>query len=136
MKRRAFLKQAGMVMAARALVAAPAGVSIIVEPDDWLANRPPVKWAVTELQQSFQLRGVNARVVAKLAEATAGDHCILVANQGGAPQSVRLSANRMGGRPVLQAGGTDVRGLVFAVLELADRVRYAPSPLDALKPAI
>ena len=39
----------------------------------------------------------------------------------------------MGGRQVVQAGGTDIRGLVYAVLELADRVRYAPVALDALK---
>ena len=34
---------------------------------------------------------------------------------------------------MLQAGGTDVRGLVYAILELADRARYAPAALDALK---
>src|SRR5579871_4238528 len=134
MKRREFLKQAGLAAAAgRIALAAPGGAAIIVEADDWLANRPPVKWAVTELQQAFKDRGVDARVVPRLAETLPDERCVLVANQGGAAESVRLSENTMGGRQVVQAGGTDVRGLVYAVLELADRVRYAPAALDALK---
>ena len=134
MKRREFLKQAGMAAAAtRVGSGAAGGVAIIVEPDDWLANRAPVKWAITELQKALKDAQAESRVVAKLTEATAGERCILVANQGGAPESVRLSQIAMGGRPVVQAGGTDVRGLVYAVLELADRVRYAPVALDALK---
>ncbi len=134
MKRREFLKQAGIAAAASGVaIGDAAGVAIIVEPDDWLANRSPVKWAITELQQAFKNAQVESRVVAKLTEATANERCILVANQGGAPESVRLSVLTMGGRPVVQAGGTDVRGLVYAVLELADRVRYAPVALDALQ---
>ncbi len=134
MRRREFLKQAGLVAAAgRVSLGASGGVAIIVEPDDYLANRPPVKWAVGELQTALKGRGVESRVVPKLTEATAGEQCVLVANEGGAAESVRLSQIRMGGRTVLQAGGTDVRGMVYAVLELADRVRYARAALDALK---
>lgn len=135
MKRREFLKQAGLVAAANrvALGAASSGVAIIVEPDDWLANRPQVKWAIGELQKALKERGVASRVMAKLTEATPSEQCILVANQGGATESVRLSENLMGGRQVLQAGGTEVRGMVYAVLEIADRVRYAPVVLDGLK---
>ena len=134
MKRREFLKQAGLLAAASGTGSAAAGgVAIIVEPDDFLANRPPVKWAIGELQRTLKERGVESRVVAKLAEAGDAEGCILVANQGGAPESVRLSANTMGGRSVVEAGGTDVRGLVYAILELADRARYLPAALDALK---
>jgi hypothetical protein len=134
MKRREFLKRAGMATAASGLSFADSGTAaIIVERDDYLANRPPVKWAVGELQQAFKERAVESRVIPRLADATASDRCILVANQGGAAESVRLSENAMGGRRVLQAGGTDIRGLVYAVLELADRVRYAPAAFDALR---
>ena len=49
MKRREFLKQAGLIAAAnRVSMGAAGGVAIIVETDDWLANRPPVKWAIGE----------------------------------------------------------------------------------------
>ena len=52
MKRREFIKQAGLAAAANGLsFGAGGGASIVVEPDDYLANRPPVKWAVAELQQ-------------------------------------------------------------------------------------
>jgi DNA-directed RNA polymerase subunit H (RpoH/RPB5) len=87
----------------------------------------------SELQQVLKERGVEARFVPKLAEATPGERCIPVANQGGVAESVRRSENTMGGRRVVQAGGTDVRGMVYAVLELAGRIRYAPVALDALK---
>ncbi len=134
MRRREFLKQAGLIAAAnRVSVGAAGGVAIIVEPDDWLANRAQVKWSIGELQAALKDRGVDSRVLPKLTEAAAGEQCILVANQGGAEESCRLSALRMGGRTVLQAGGTDVRGMVYAVLEIADRVRYASAPFDGLR---
>jgi hypothetical protein len=137
MRRREFLKQAGLAAGAMRVVQGATGdVSIIVEPDDWLANRGPVKWATGELQAALKERGIGSRVIARLNEAAAGDRCILIANQGGAPESVRLSMHTMGSRQVLQAGGTDARGLVYAVLEIADRVRYAAPgmnpALDAL----
>src|ERR1019366_94940 len=102
MKRREFLKQAGLIAAAnRVSMGAAGGVAIIVETDDWLANRPPVKWAIGELQAALKDRGVASRVAPKLTEATAGEQCVLVANQGGAAESVRLSEILMGGRTVL-----------------------------------
>ena len=134
MQRREFLKTAGLAAASHPFArAANTSVSIIVEPDDWLANRPPVKWAVGELHSALNQRGVTSRVVGRLNDAGPSDQCVLVANQGGAPESVRLSTNRMGGRTVLQAGSTDVRGMVYAVLELADRVRYSPAVADAFQ---
>src|ERR1041385_574056 len=135
MKRREFLKQAGLAAAANRislLTAAAGNAAIIVEPEDYLANRPPVKWAVSELQKSLIDRGMTARVVPKLTDANASERCILVANQGGAAESVRLSQISMSGRAVVQTGGTDVPGLVYSILELADRVRYAPAVVDAL----
>ena len=38
-----------------------------------------------------------------------------------------------GGKPVLLASGGDALGLVYAALELADRVRYAANPMAALQ---
>jgi hypothetical protein len=40
---------------------------------------------------------------------------------------------KLAGRPVLLVYGSDVRGLVYAVLELADRVDYASAPLEAFE---
>ncbi len=135
MQRREFLKQAGLAAAANRLSwSATSAVAMVVEPDDWLANRPPVKWAIGELQSALKERGINSRVIARLTEAAPSEQCILVANQGGAAESVRLAEYPMNGRTVLQAGGTDVRGMVYAVLELADRVRYTPDPFKLAAP--
>src|SRR5579871_6472469 len=104
MKRREFLKQAGLAAAAsRVAGAAEGAATIIVEPDDYLANRPAVKWSITELQRAFKERGVESRVVGRLTDARPADHCILVAVQVGAAESVRLSQNTMRGRQVIQA---------------------------------
>src|SRR5258706_2355956 len=44
-------------------------------------------------------------------------------------EALGLARGRAGGRPVLLAWGSDVRGLVYALLELADRARLAANPL-------
>src|SRR5262249_32865429 len=81
-------------------------------------------------------------------EAPAGDHCLLVAGTRAAPASEILRAShhsppdapealalvngRVGERPVLLAAGADGRGLVYALLEVADRVVHAREPLEGL----
>jgi hypothetical protein len=136
MQRREFLKTAGLAATANrfALSATASSVAIIVEPDDWLANRPPVKWALGQLQSALKERGMASRIIPRLTEATPAERCILVANEGGAAESVRLSAIQMSGRTVLQAGGTDPRGMVYAILEIADRVRYTPDAFQLAAP--
>jgi hypothetical protein len=49
------------------------------------------------------------------------------------PESLGLALGKASGRPVLLACGGDVRGLVFAILELADKVDHATEPLAALQ---
>src|SRR5947209_4182230 len=104
MQRREFLKQAGLATAASGISLGADGntVAVVVEPNDYVANRPPVKWAVSELQGALRERNVQARVIGRLAEAAPADRCVLIANQGGAAESVRLSVNTMGGRSVVQ----------------------------------
>src|SRR5207244_371206 len=51
------------------------------------------------------------------------------------PETVGIASGKVGNRPVLLATGGDSRGLVYAVLELADRVRYAAEPFAALTPS-
>jgi hypothetical protein len=49
------------------------------------------------------------------------------------PESLGLASGKASGRPVLLACGSDARGLVYAVLELADRVDHATEPSAALQ---
>jgi hypothetical protein len=49
------------------------------------------------------------------------------------PESLALAHSNYRGRPLLLAWGKDARGLTYALLELADRVRYGESPLSELQ---
>jgi len=49
------------------------------------------------------------------------------------PESLGLASDKASGRPVLLACGSDIRGLVYAVLELADRVDHAAEPVAAFR---
>ena len=50
-----------------------------------------------------------------------------------APESLGLVPGELAGRSVLLACGSDAPGLVYAILELADRVDHASEPLAALQ---
>jgi hypothetical protein len=113
------------------------GVSIVVDAADPVATAPPVRWAVTRLRSALTARGIAAGVVGRAADAPAADLCVLVGGSGAAATSRFLGRARVpppsaaealalvpgtaAGRSALAAWGADVRGAVYAVLELADR---------------
>ena len=49
------------------------------------------------------------------------------------PEALGLIRGKAGDRSVLLACGSDVRGLVYGLLELADQVTHSPAPLAALR---
>ena len=153
MDRRDFLKTTGGtvvgVSAIRTLSGATQGVSIVVDPQDPIASARPAAWAIRELQSGLSTQGVTAKVYARLEAAPAGDRYIVVAG-GGSPvaqqilkaakvtlpssaEAVCLVPGSLGGKSVLLAGGSDVRGLVYAVLELADRAKYTEAGVAPLE---
>ncbi len=120
--RRGFLKSA--CAAAGLGAAAGRGVSIVD------ASAAPARWAVKELEQALAARGVPVRVLSRLEEAPSGDLRI-VAGAAGAP-AVPEALALLPRRDALLASGGDPRGLIYALLELADRVGFAADPLKAL----
>lgn len=124
------------------------GVSIVRPPADALAGQGPVRWAVSQLQEALSAGGVPVRLCDRTEDAGPGDLCVLVAGRESAaarevlgaagvsipdvPEAVGLVPGRGGGRPALLACGSDARGLVYAVTELADRVVHAGAPLSGL----
>ena len=106
-----------------------------------LRTASAVEWAIGELQAGLSAQGVTAKVYPRIDAAPAGDRHVIVA--GGAsptaqrllkaanltlpstPEAVCLVPSTLSGKSVLLAGGSDVRGLVYAVLELADRAKFA-----------
>ena len=157
--RRQFIKKTGVMTAAVAaadwlqfpLSAAPAnpGVAIILDPTAELTRRAPVQWAAGQLQAALVARGVNAVLVTTPEAAPSGSLCIFVTGSDSpcvgqaleahrltfpkAPESLALLEGKLSdNRAALLAAGQDERGLVYALLELADRVSYSTEPLAAL----
>lgn len=139
----------GMLHAALPVAAAPRGVSLIVDPQDSVASGPAATWAVEELRTALAARQVAAQVRPAPADAPAGDLTILIAGieapaardmlrranvrVPNSPEALVLLPATSGVRPLLLAAGSDARGIVYAVTELADRVRHGDDALGALR---
>jgi hypothetical protein len=100
----------------------------VLPPPDPLAAAAPVRWAAGELQRALEESKVTVSRRETVAQAGTGELCIVAKRVAGAPESLTLS--RSGS--VLTAGCSDARGLVYALLELADRVRLSADPIAAL----
>jgi hypothetical protein len=111
------------------------GVSIVSDPRDPVASSGPAIWAAAELQRSLEAKGVSTQRRDSLVEAPSNDFQIVLS--GPAHAQVSEAAESFAFAPEssnrLIAAGRDPRGLVYATLELADRVRFAPLALAALQ---
>jgi hypothetical protein len=155
MNRREFLVKTGLTAAGCAAAgylpkglaansAAPSGVALICDPSDPAAVSAPAQWAARQLEEALGARCFQVHRCASLQEAPSGDLCILAAGpasaaarDAGVPapaeaEGLAIAPGRLGGRAVLVAGGGGVRGLVYALTELADALADDPNP--ALNP--
>ena len=138
MRRREFLL--GAVAGAPLAMAqtnAGASVALIVDPADAVAASSPARWAAGELRQALLDRGIAANQYESIRQASAKDLCVVASGHGAPPsaEALALTPAKQAGHTVLTASGSDVRGLVYALLELADRVRLAADPVASLSPA-
>jgi len=123
------------------------GVSIVCDPGDPIASAKPSQWAVEQLRQSLTGRGFVVRVCTRLDEANPADVCIVAAGRSSSvtrdvgvvppadAEALAIVPGRLGRRDVLLASGTDSRGLVYALTEIADAVALADDPWPALRPS-
>ncbi|SOD92244.1 hypothetical protein [Spirosoma fluviale] len=150
--RRHFLKLAGITTLGANFGTFPPvtaqAVSVVLDPGDSIAGLPSVQWAVNELETALSARGIAVDRREQLAQTAAGNLCIVVSGSGSSlagkllknagasipakPEALGLVPGQVAGRQVLLASGFDERGLVYAVLELADQVHYDARPLPAL----
>jgi hypothetical protein len=133
------------------LSAAPVNtdVSIVLDPADDLTRQVPVQWAAGELLDALSTRGINATVLAGLKQAPPETQCLFVTGCDSplvrqsldkygqtfpeTPESLALFNEKLSdNRRALLVAGSDARGLVYALLELADRVSHADDPLAGL----
>lgn len=131
------------------------GISIIVDPADPIAGTLPSKWALKELEESLTSRGINVFRCEKLSQTKAGDLYLVIAGLDSSlarkllkaskatipavPEALGLVPAKLSGKQVILACGYDQRGLIYALLELADRVHNSTQPLESLiiqKPVI
>jgi hypothetical protein len=124
------------------------GVSIVVDPDDSIAGSPPSQWAVNELEKSLLSEGIDVNRCNMLSKARSGDLIIVAAgsnsfparqllkdskiNIPAVPEALGLIPVNFGDLQIILACGHDVRGLVYALLELADRIQYSDQALGSL----
>jgi hypothetical protein len=146
--RRRFVQAAGTFAVFGASAAAGRGVSIAVDPQDPVASAPAARWAADELQRALAARGVNVSRCETAAAARTGDLCVLAAggrspaasaalrrartSLADGPEAAGLIPARFDRSDGILACGSDARGLAYALLDLADRVENAASPLTAL----
>ena len=126
-------------------------VALVRDPADQVAASPPARWAAEQLTRALEQRGVRVAAFEHAGSAPPGARCIVLAGANepvaraclssanatvpDAAESLALVPGRLaGGESVLLATGRDPRGLVYAILELAERVRTAVGdPLAALR---
>jgi hypothetical protein len=157
--RRHFIKKTGLATAAVAgvgLLQFPVsagenkpGIALVFDKSDAVVTQPPVQWAVEQLCDALAARGVAAQIFQSLNEALPSQVCVFVAGRASrlaqqlldaagislpdVPEALALARGKIGKRTILLAAGSDARGLVYALLELADRVKFSAGPLAALK---
>ncbi len=131
----------------------PKSISLVVEPADAIASATPSKWAIDELSHALQKGGSEVHQFESLQQAPQDVLCIVAAGRTSAlaagilkqtglsvpdkPECLALAPAKYQGRSVLLACGSDARGLTYALLELADRVKYggiAQLAFNAVKP--
>lgn len=112
---------------------------IVRHPSDAVAASGPVAWAVGQLEAALGTAAGAARIV--IGGPGSAEARALLSQSGvalpDAPESLAVAAVE----GAVVAAGSDTRGLVYAVLELADRVRCAPDgevleTLRALRPTV
>jgi len=151
--RRGFLQLSGLALGALGLRTAAADarneiVSIIADPADPVASSPPCRWARMEVSHALERHGLKVDEFASLQQAPCNSLCIVASapdrslasttlKQAGLtlsnePESLALVPFSDGNRRGILACG-DARGLLYALLELADRVQHSNSPLSALE---
>ncbi len=158
--RRQFLKATAAAAAGASAISLPrigyaeskASVAMLPAPDDKVVKEAPVQWAIRQLCEAFDSRGISVQMLSNPDQTTSAEERIIVVSNSsplgrgrvpgrnyfvsyvpGFPEVLGLVRAESPNKADLVATGSDIRGLVYAVLELADRVRLAPNPLADLR---
>ena len=139
----------GARSSATARSAAGTGISLIADPADSVARSQPAVFAIEQLLSAITRRNIPVRRFESAEQAPSSDLHIVAAGAGSSvaaetlrkagisipnsPECLGLLPSVSDRRNFLLACGRDARGLMYALLELADRVDHAADPLRALQ---
>ena len=124
-------------------------VAIVRDASDDVAMSGQVSWAVGELTEALTAAGIVVEQQEPASNDGDGSDLVIVASGPGGgllrqlatnsevalptvPEAVALAAGQLNGRPAVLAAGSDERGLVYALLELTDRVATAAADADPI----
>jgi hypothetical protein len=129
--------------------AGPKGVSIVLDANDPLVREPAAQWAAQELKRVLTEKNVKVTRCTTIADVPGGETCIVASSPDAsiargllrdagvtvdpALESLGILSGRLGSRAVTLACGRGVRGIVYALLELADRVDCSGNAFSALE---
>jgi hypothetical protein len=142
--RRTFLKisaAAASLTAAELAHAAPtaAGVNVILDSNSPHVTSECVKWATDKLRSALKAKGVGltatnpSLTILVGSIQISGDEIFTDLHDFNSPDAMALiPVPTPAGQPRILATGGDTRGIVYAILELADRIRLSDSPSTAL----
>ncbi len=138
----------GIGTAVTAQPAASKSISLVADPLDTVASTAPVVFALEELAKALAQHGYTLRQTESFKQVPPSDFCVVAAAADAplatttlekaavqvshASESLALVSSTFEGRPGVLACGSDSRGLMYALLELTDRVRQGADPLRAL----
>jgi hypothetical protein len=158
--RRAFIQKTAAVssgataislLRVSAAVVAPdaPGVALVTDPLDPASREPAVLWVLDYFADVLAAQKISVKRPATIGQVAKDDFCVLAASSGSnealealfaahvsfpsLPESLALALGKVQGRKAAIACGMGVRGVVYAVLELADRVRFSPDPISELR---
>ena len=136
-KRRSLLKLMGSSPAlgfSRAHAKGELQVALLVPAGDQIATSTPVTWAAGELEKALKGKGVSFRKISIPGATQRGELVIaLIAEPAIAAEGFGLEPSA--GQPGLKVSAADTRGFVYALLELAERVKFGTDPAAALSVA-
>jgi hypothetical protein len=123
------------------------GISIVQTAAASALGPEPIGRAIAQLV-GVNDKKVRVRSCNRLDQVTEGELCILIADAGSqearqilsraqttlsdTAESLALVQDKSGGQSTLLVAGADTRGVVYAILELADRMAHSENAFDAL----
>ena len=124
------------------------GISLILNPGEGIAGSGPVQWAAGEFVKSCDLQGIKVSRFEQPDKGRDDDLNVIVAGSDSpiaaqlsdslkikmpmAAEALGLIPLNRGNKKTLMAYGHDERGLVYALLELADRLNFSSNAFESL----